>query len=316
MDAGRLIVGDIGGTNTRLALAHRGAEGWRLNAVEVTPTQADVPAVVEAYWRARGAPLLEGAAFCGAGPLQQGRIQLTNHAAAVDPQALSAVLGLAPVRVLNDFEAIAWCLPALQDGDCALIHPGRALAGAPQLVLGPGTGFGAAAYLPTAGGDLVLAGEAGHARLASGPLAEQRFWQQLEVQFGSLSIEKVLSGGGLARLHQVLASVSLEPAEVANAAWQGKPLALQAVEIFTRTLARVAADLALVFGARGGVFIAGGMVPKWGAQFPVELFAAEFSNRVEMRELLQALPVSVITTPYPALLGLASAWQRGGRLGC
>lgn len=313
MNSNCLIVGDIGGTNTRLGLARGSAQGWRLSEVQVTATAADVPGAVERYWHSLGAPALDGAAFCGAGPLESGSIQLTNHAAKVDPAALSAALKLGSVTVLNDFEAIAWCLPALGSSDVAVIEQGRAHAGRPQLVLGPGTGFGAAAFVPGADGGMVVSGEGGHAKLPIGPPGERDFWQQLEVQFGSLTIEKILSGGGLSRLYQGKASVSLEPAGVAEAAWQGNALALQAVEVFTRTLARVAADLTLIFGARGGVYIGGGMVPRWGTRFPIDLFRAEFVNRVEMRGLLLETPVSIITTPYPALLGLAVAWQAGAQ---
>lgn len=309
MDASSLIVGDIGGTNTRLGLVHRRADGWQLGSVEVTPTASDVAAVVEAYWRAQGSPALDGAAFCGAGPLRDGRIALTNTAARVDPQELSAALGVDAITVLNDFEAIAWCLPALSDADQMLVQPGRTIAAAPRLVIGPGTGFGAAALIQMEASLIVVSGEGGHARLPAWPEAERGFWQKLELQFGSLTIEKVLSGGGFSRLYQCLASTSLAPAEVAQAACQGNAMAQQAVDIFTRTLARVAADFALILGARGGVYIAGGMVPKWGDYFPAELFCSEFVNCSDMRALLLDTPVSIITAPYPALLGLAAAWQ-------
>lgn len=302
-----LLVADVGGTQTRLALARRTEPGWTLERLQVAPTRGDVTAVVRDYLAGIGAPALAGFGCCAAGPRREdGRIRLTNLAAELDPATLAAAAGVAHCVLVNDFEAVAQAIPALGPGELRQCGGRVPPPHAARLVLGAGTGLGVATLLPVADGWSVVPGEGGHADLAPVDDAELAAWTSLRVALGRVSVEHVLSGPGLARLHAALhPGDTRSAAQVAEAAWQGEPAARATIELFTRWLGRHAGNLALAAGARGGVYIAGGIVPGWGAKFDAQLFRSGFEDKAPFRDWLAAIPAFVVTHPQPGLLGLA-----------
>jgi glucokinase len=250
---------------------------------------------------------LAGAALCGAGPLRDdGSIALTNHACVVDPAALSLATRLPKVHVANDFEAIAHALPAFTDAD--LQACGGSTEGdtrAPRIVLGAGTGLGIGSLVRHRDDWLVLPGEGGHVDLAPVDDEEHALWLELRARHGALSAESLLSGPGLERLHDVSAGQKLTGPEISDAARSGDARALKTIEIFTRWFGRVAANATLTLGARGGVYLAGGIVPGWGALFDPAVFRNGFEANARFHDWLAAIPAWVVTHPQPALIGLA-----------
>lgn len=309
-----ILVGDVGGTRTRLALAEKAHDGWRITGVEERGTVSDILAAVSGFVRNAARGQVEAAAFSGAGPVaNDGSIRLTNADVLLDPAALADAAGVERAVVVNDFGAIAESIPHLPAQALVAWGGGRArVAGMPVAVLGPGTGLGTAIGTPAAGGWVVIAGDGGHADLAPVDDEELEAWQRLRRAHGRVSAETVLSGPGLERLYAAIAGgATLGAAEIDAAAWRGEPGAVRAHALFTRWLGRVAGNLALVADARGGVFLAGGILPRWVARFDVAAFRRAFEDKAPHSRWLAAIPTFLVTHPQPGLVGLAALADRG-----
>ncbi len=311
-----ILVADFGGTNARAALAWQGADGIVLERLRVeTMADGQTPAHwLREYYLAQGRPALRNALACAAGPVETAadgvrRIRFTNRPAELDTRLLAQACGSRQSELLNDFEAVAHALPALKPADLHL-HGGVPGEGA-RLAIGAGTGLGIAAWLP-AGGGAVVAGEGGHARLAPGNAREAALLTRLADQEGFVAAEDLLSGPGLLRLHRVLCvEAGIAPScHDAGEVWQqwlaGSPVARNAVAFFTSLLGRYAGDLALAFGATGGVYLAGGIIPGWGAHFDLARFREGFEAKGRYRDYAAAIASATVLHPQPALLGLAT----------
>jgi glucokinase len=299
-----ILVGDVGGTRTRLALATKAEGRWRITGVEERRTAPDILAAVAAFVRNAGP--VRAAAISGAGPVSgDGSIRLTNIGVHLEPAALAAAAGVARAVVVNDFGAIATAIAHLPPESLEACGGGARVPGAPVGVLGPGTGLGMAIAAPAPEGWIAITGEGGHADIAPVDDEELDIWQRLRRAHGRLSAESVLSGPGLERLYAALAGQPLSAPEIDAAAWRGEPEALRAHALFTRWLGRVAGNLALVAGARGGVYLAGGILPRWVGRFDVAGFRRAFEDKPPYVEWLRAIPSFIVTHPQPGLLGLA-----------
>lgn len=299
-----VLVGDIGGTNTRLAFAERDSGGFRLDRLSRQATPDDLPALLASQLRGATVDIV---ALCGAGPLRtDGRLALSNHPCVLDPPAIAAATGARQVIIANDFEAIAHAVPALQPADLRPVRPGTGIASASRLVIGPGTGLGVASLIRHGDDWVVLPGEGGHVDLAPVDDAEIEVFLKLRAAHGPLIAESLLSGSGFARLHAVLGDGRLsDPASIVSAARGGDAAARRAMQMFARWLGRVAGNAALVTGARDGVWIAGGIVPAWGADFDDAAFREGFCAKRGFEQWLGAIPVQLIIHPQPGLIGLA-----------
>ncbi|MBX9844090.1 MAG: glucokinase [Xanthobacteraceae bacterium] len=194
--AGLILVGDIGGTNARFALASRGS----LLSVHSCKA-AEHPGVLEALShflnREGKGSNVEGVALGVAGPVHDGKSTITNTGWTVDRDALRSHLNCRAVYLLNDFEALAWSLPCLSGADVVQLHAGKAVVGGTQVVLGPGTGFGAACLMRRDGRLVTVTGEAGHSTFSAASKADEELVDRLRQRFDHVSIERVLSGPGL-----------------------------------------------------------------------------------------------------------------------
>jgi glucokinase len=307
-----ILVGDVGGTRTRLALAEKAHDGWRITRVEERLTARDILAAVAAY--AQKAGPVRSAAFSGAGIVaDDGSIRLTNVDVLLEPAALAHAARVERAVVVNDFGAVAESIPHLTAQSLVALGGGGArVAGMPVAVLGPGTGLGMAFGTPAPGGWAAIAGEGGHVDLAPVDDEELETWQRLRRAHGRVSAETVLSGPGLERLYAAIAGgATLGAAEIDAAAWRGEPEAVRAHALFTRWLGRVAGNLALVAGARGGVFLAGGILPRWAARFDVAEFRRGFEDKAPYARWLAGIPTFLVTHPQPGLVGLAALADRG-----
>ena len=306
------LLGDIGGTNARFALCEQGSIG----PIERSHT-ADLPTfldAVDAYLAPRGGRSgIAGAAIAVAGPVANGRCRLTNSSWTVDQEALRQALHLPDVIVVNDFAAIARSLPRLGKADLVAIGGGKAAPGEPALVFGPGTGLGVACLFGGAEGDIVIPSEGGHATLAGTNECQDALIRHLRSRYGHVSAERVLSGGGLVALYDGIATLDRkivavrDAAAITNAALEGScEVCRAALDMFCAILGNVAGSLALTFGARGGVYIAGGIVPRFPAHLARTEFRGQFEAKGRYQPYLQNVPTWVITHPEAAMVGLSS----------
>jgi len=301
-----ILVCDVGGTRTRLALAEHTPGGWQLGPVEERPTSADVAATVKDFLRRVASARVQAAAFGGAGAVApDGSIRLTNADVVLTPGELARAAGVARVVLVNDFGAIAEAIPRLPRESLVPCGGGVPVPGTPVAVLGPGTGLGTAIGAPGRGGWIAIAGDGGHVDLAPVDDDELEIWQRLRRAHGRVSAETILSGPGLERLYAAVSGKQLQGPQIDEAAWRGEPDAVHTHALFTRWLGRVAGNLALIAGARGGVYLAGGILPRWGAHFDAPAFRRAFEDKAPYSAWLAAIPTFVITHPQPGLLGLA-----------
>ena len=312
------LVADIGGTNARFALATPGASATLVPAsIEVLPV-ADFPTPVAAalnYLERRHAKP-KGAVLAIAGPTDGETAELTNHRWSFSADALRQALRTDAVRLTNDFAAIARALPDLGPDDVRLIGPAfrPAAPGADRTlaVLGPGTGLGVAAVTLRQGAPLVLETEGGHASFAPVDADEVAILGDLARRFGRVSWERLLSGPGLANIDAALraqaggAGEPLAP-ETVTARWASgdDPIATRSVEIFCALLGAFAGDVALLYGAWDGVFIAGGIAPRLERELAAGGFRARFEAKGRFSARLATVPAAVIVHPFPGLLGAA-----------
>lgn len=304
----KALLADIGGTNARFALLEGAVAG-----PPIVLGTADFPTVEDAVTAAlaRLAPSgsVEVAVLALAGPVAGATARLTNAAWEVSAAALAARFGFARVWLVNDFLALAHALPHLAPADLRPIGDGRAAGDAPMLVLGPGTGLGVAGFLPAAG--LAIPTEGGHAGLAPTDAREDAVIAALRVRCGRAGAEEALSGRGIAHLHAILAAlrgaaVPSRDAAAVVAAAPGCPVAAETIEVFLGLLAGFAGDLALAWGARGGVFLAGGILPRLADRLDAAAFRARFEAKAPMEGWMADVPLALVLHPAPAFLGLAA----------
>ncbi len=310
-----ILVGDIGGTNTRLALAVTADDGVRLEHERYFRTPPDLAPLIRDYLAAANRAAPAAAALCGAGPLRaDGSIHLTNVDCTLEPSAIGTAAGVGRALIVNDFEAVAQAIPALTPDQLRACGGGTGDARAPRIVLGAGTGLGIASLLPHSGEWIVIPGEGGHVDLAPVNDEELIVWQRLRQTSDRVSAEMVLSGSGLQRLYHALCGSTLDSPSITKAATAGDVAAHRALHLFTRWLGRVAGNAALTLGARGGVYVAGGIVPAWGEHFDAVQFRAGFEDKAPFAGWLAEIPSFVVTHPQPALLGLARLATRQSKI--
>lgn len=315
----QFVVADVGGTNVRFAPLKDGVIGEVLRMpVRDHGTFGDALAVFMDSQLDRAA--IRGALLAIAGVVKGERCELTNNDWVIDAAELRDRFGFTSVRLVNDFEALAWSLPHLGHDNLLKIGGGEPAAYAPMLVFGPGTGLGVAAYVPTAQGGLVLRSEGGHSTLPSASPREDAIIAHLRQSFGHISAERVLSGGGLQNLYHAIAALDQaavpqrSAAEITQAAIDGNCATCRAaLDAFCVLLGEVAGNLALAFRAEGGVFIAGGIVRHIRDYLARTQFRTRFEAKGRFRDYLAAIPVYVIPRGDPAFIGLRALAAQSAR---
>lgn len=312
------LLGDVGGTNVRFALETAPMQIGPVTALKV----ADFPSLEAALRQfldgltATGQPLPRHAAIGLANPVTGDQVRLTNHNWSFSIDGMRRALGLHTLLALNDFTALALALPHLPADGLAQVRAGTAVPTAPLALVGPGTGLGVSGLVPAPGGQRVaLAGEGGHIELMPATDDEWVAWRAAQRQVGRVSAERLLSGAGLSQIHAALAAETgtlllapLQPEQVTDGAFQrNDPLCQRTMTVFFGLLGSVAADIALVLGARGGVYLGGGILPRFVPALRASVFAERFVAKGRMRGWLEDVPVHVITARHPALPGLARA---------
>ena len=307
------LVADIGGTNARFGLIDR--SGIRDTRIFRCADFPSLEAAAEAYLTtvpANARP--RQGAFCVAGPVTGDAVEITNLRWTFSVEHVRTALGLERLRVINDFTAVALSVPRLGEGDRVQVGEGGPEPGAVIGILGPGSGLGVSGLVPGPRGWTALSAEGGHTTMAPISDRESAVLAQLRKSYDHVSAERVRSGPGLVNLYTALSIIdgrepaTLTPAEVAGKGTDGSDAhCAEAVEMFCAMLGTVAGNLALTLGARGGIYIAGGIVPKLGPKFVHSRFRKRFTEKGRMREFLAPIPTYVVTHKLPAFLGLAEA---------
>jgi len=307
------LLADIGGSKSRFALANSAGRPERILAID-NDTVADLEAAVARYLEETGARP-RAATMSIAGPIDGEEVALTNRPWRFRRGELARRFGFAELRIVNDFEAIAWALPRLGKADTRplgrVVFPPR---DGVKLVLGPGTGLGVAALLPAAGRWHVVASEGGHAAFGPQAADEIEVFQKLRAANGAVSAETVLSGPGLTRLARALdpQAECHAPETIVAASLAREPSAQAATRLFVRLLGRFAGGLALTFKAAGGVYITGGVAAGLGPLLDEPGFRAAFEAHPPHQALLQAIPTLLMTCEEPGLVGCAALTEMAG----
>jgi glucokinase len=325
-----ILVADIGGTHFNAGIFSRAsaqiAYARKLKVAEF----ANLQAAIKSYWelvlaQTPSAAFPSQAAFAVATPIVDDQVHFTNSRWSFSISQVQAELGLAQLHVLNDFEALALSLPHLSPKQL------RCHAGAPNpnqimAVIGPGTGLGVGGVCPTqfetsAGHGSptaiawrALAGEGGHATLAAGNDFEADILQVVRQQFDHVSAERLLSGMGLPTLYAAIAQVmgrhvaaATTPDIIAHGLAGTDVVAAKTLAVFCGLLGSFAGNVALTLGARGGLMIGGGIIPRLGDYFFASEFRARFEAKGRFAQYMRAIPTALIIDPQAALAGAARA---------
>jgi glucokinase len=317
-----ILAGDIGGTNSRLALFDARSATLTPVVIEVFPSRdhSGLEEILRTF-RAQHGQAVEAASFGIAGPVRNDRCQTPNLPWTVDSASLANVLGLPSVDLINDLEANAHGIAMLAQEDLAVIYPGAADARGNCALISAGTGLGEAGLIAEPEGYRPYPSEGGHCDFAPQTETEIHLLQHLMGRFGHVSYERVLSGPGLYNIYQFFRDTGLaeEPAWLAEEIRQPDPspvisqhalngscdLCVKALDQFVSLYGAEAGNLALKAMATGGIFIGGGIAPKILAKLKEPAFWKAFTAKGRVSSQLEAIPVRVILNDKTALLGAA-----------
>lgn len=318
-----VVAGDIGGTKTLLRLAECG-EG-RCETLEERRYEnrdfTDFRSVLDDFLGGQGAAP-EAACFACAAPVAGRSVRLTNLDWTLDADHIARGFDIPRVELINDFQALALAIDALGAADLAVLQPGNPVARAPRVVLGAGTGLGAAWLVWSGAAWLPVATEAGHMDFAPAGELQMNLARRLAAKFGHVSWERLLSGPGLAEIFafvdEELGDVPLglgrlapgeDPAARITEMALGRrhPGAEEALELFQALYGAFAGNLALAGLTRGGVYLAGGIAPRILERLREGPFLEAFRAKGRFAGLMAEIPVMVVTNPRAGLIGATLA---------
>lgn len=307
------LIGDIGGTNARFALVAPGAVKPEAVRSLACADFAGLAGAVHAYLSEVGADTPDEACLAFACPVHDDAIRMTNNHWQFSRQAMQGELGLEQFKAINDFTAQALGIPHVDPGELVQIGGGEADPAGARLVIGPGTGLGMAGVVPGRRNWIPLTTEGGHVTFAPTDAYEAEVLRDFRCRYGRVSVERVLCGQGLLELYQTHARINgltadhATPADVTAAADAGDPVAGSVVDRFLKILGDVCGDAALTLGARGGVYLCGGIVPRLLHRLPGSGFREAFTNKGRMSGYAAGIPTLAVTAEWTGLLGAAEA---------
>ena len=306
------LLADIGGTNTRLATLH---DSGRIESIEVIRNEAhpDFVSALQWYIGDREAEFRRTrVALAVAAPIEGDRVTLTNRGWEFSISDLARKIDAESIQVVNDFTANAMALPFLTPENLFQVGGSERVANKPMGIIGPGTGLGVSALIPSTQGWHAISGEGGHVTLAAGNARESRIIDLVREEFGHVSAERLLSGSGLSNLYAAIARDNahnkerVSPDRIAPLAREGDIVARETLAMFFALLGGVAGDLALTLGSLGGIYIAGGIVPRLKDEFLGSSFRQRFEDKGRFRSYNQRITTSMVTAQIPAFTGLAA----------
>lgn len=314
------LVGDVGGTNARFALVDSQGHIRHPRSFPARDYGSLADVMAEYLEQTAGKRRPARAVIAVAGPVVDGEIEFTNLDWHISEGDLLAHFEFEAVKLINDFAAQAMACTLLEPDDLRPLGPALRSSEGPLVVLGAGTGFGVAGLARGDRGDIAIATEGGHAGFAPYDEVEVEVWKRLKARYGRVSIERLLSGPGVFDLYRALADIEGANADIADdkavieAANAGEPRAAAAVDRFCAILGSVAGDLALSFGARGGVFVSGGLAPRIADRLAASQFRARFEDKGRLSDYVAQIPTSLVLHPYPAIVGASRELAQMERL--
>lgn len=306
------LVGDIGGTNARISIFDKTNHKLINTVVYSCNDYPFFDAVLRNYIERSTIPVDE-ACLAIACPILGDFIQMTNHTWAFSIADIQNQFGLRVLKVINDFTAVAYAIPYLGKNDIVNVGTGSASANGPIVVYGPGTGLGVS-HLVRHGGTLInIPGEGGHVDMPAVTVLEASVISHIRETYGRVSAERILSGQGIVNLYRAVCHTlnetpvhSTAEAITTNALLNSCPLCHKTLELFCTFMGRFGGNLALNFGAFGGIYIAGGIIPKILDFFLSSNFRFAFEDKGRFMSYLQSIPVTVIVHEMPGLIGAGS----------
>ncbi|KAA8998495.1 glucokinase [Affinibrenneria salicis] len=310
------LVGDVGGTNARLALCALDSGEISCNKNYAVSEYDSLETVIRLFLAEHPTFTIRQGCIAIACPITGDWVAMTNHSWAFSIAETRKNLDFERLDIINDFTAVSMAIPALTPHDVLQFGGGQAVAGKPVAVYGAGTGLGVAHVVQVNGQWISLPGEGGHVDFAPNSEEEVAILQILRAEFGHISAERILSGSGLVNLYRAIVQAdsrtpeALSPKEISTRALENSCVdCRRALSLFCVLLGRFGGNLALTMGTFGGVYIAGGIVPRFLDFFLNSGFRAAFEDKGRFKDYLAAIPVYMITHPHPGLLG-AGAWLR------
>lgn len=315
-----ILAGDVGGTKILLEVGELRSGRWvpafakRYSADEVIQFE-DVMHRFLAEWdsaKPGNTKRIESGALGVAGPLEGNVIKMTNRPWAVDGDRIATRCGIPRFRVLNDLAASAAGIAAIAEDERITLQPGQAVAGAPRVVVGVGTGLGVAYIIPVNGRSIVVPGEGGHAGFAPETPEQGELWRVLFNALGRVEVEDVVSGKGLANVYEFIARREVGAHNPKDPAWITENAlvlkdshCLAALELFCECLGNVAGNHALSVMARGGVFLAGGVVAKIAGALHTPRFRQAFCAKGAFSSHLMRIPIHAVLSEKLPVIGAA-----------
>jgi glucokinase len=309
------LLGDVGGTHARFALVYGNKTPISQVKVLSTGQFPDLVTAVTDYLHQIGNPKVVNACIAIANPILGDVVEMTNNEWRFSIEKTRQTLGLEKLLMLNDWEAMAMAAPAFGTNDLEQIGKGSPVENAPKGMIGPGTGLGVSYLVRSRHGDWVpIAGEGGHVSLSPSCEREADILRTLWQRFPHVSAERVISGMGLENLHQaicILNGTAAEPLDAVKVSQRGMaatdPACEEALDRLCRFLGNTAGNLALTLGARGGIYIGGGVIGQLGEYFAHSGFRAAFEAKGRFQKYMMEIPTYVIRKEQPALIGCAMA---------
>jgi len=312
-----LLIGDIGGTNARFALASPGGTAFHGAMTLKCADFAWADDAIRHYLDEMSADSPDVICLAAAGPVVDNTVQITNNHWMLNAADIAADFGIDAVRLLNDFEALAYSIPHLEEESLLSIGlpESRSLPDDEYnvAVVGPGTGLGTAGLMKRGPSILPIVGEGGHVGFAPKSQVQVEILNALHSKFDRVSVERLVSGSGLENIYWALTLIhgehrrQLSAKDIFdNSADGSDPRATEAIQMFFEILGQVAGDLALTMGARDGVYIAGGIAKRYPQLLQNSGFRNAFNNKGRYRAYMERIPALLITYDEPGLLGSAS----------
>jgi glucokinase len=311
-----ILAGDVGATKILLEAGDFRSERWapllarRYLIADFPNFYAVIAAFLEEWNAVKPARARLSAVGVGiAGPVQGDKVKMTHRPWTIDGAAVTRRSRIPKAILLNDLAAAANGIEAISSRDLVTIQPGKADPESPRAVLGVGTGLGVAYLVPRDGRYEVVPGEGGHVGFSPGSAPQAHLWEGLFRQHGRVEAEMICSGMGISNVYQVLKGERerREPAWVSENAAQGDDACTAALDLVSECLGNVAGDHALAVMARGGVYLAGGVVARIAPVFNAQRFREAFCAKGAFSSVLMKIPVRLVTNERLALIGAARA---------
>jgi len=314
MSNSSLLIGDIGGTHARFAIADETAPGFSEESTLQCADFESPEAAIRRYLDNVSAPAPGVICLAAAGPIVNGTVSLTNSPWSISADELAADFSTDAIQLLNDFEAVAYSIPFLGSDDCLPIGlpDSHSLdeSGYTVGILGPGTGLGKAGLVKHGGELVTLSGEAGHTGFAPETQVQLDILTMLRERFDRVSTEHIVSGPGIENIYWALARIhgderpQLSAADIfARANENSESISSEAVQVFFEVLGQVAGDLAMSLGANDGIYIAGGIAQRYPELLANSRFRNGFESKGPHRSIMERIQTQLIVYPQPGLLG-------------